>query len=66
MAHVAEPFDGVKRSVMLTPLIAAHLQTKWGLRVATHMSCSAGPKYGPNTKVRLSTPRCVHRDAGEL
>ena len=32
LAHVAEPFDGVNRSVMLTPLLAAHLQV-WGAPV---------------------------------
>jgi len=50
VAHLAEPFDGISRSVMVTPLLAAHLQTKWGMRVVTHMGSSSGPKYGPNTK----------------
>lgn len=26
VAHLAEPFDGISRSVMVTPLLAAHLQ----------------------------------------
>jgi hypothetical protein len=50
--HIAEPMDGINKSVMLTPLLARHFQTKWKLRSVTHMSSSAGPKYGPNTKVR--------------
>lgn len=51
LAHVAEPFDGVNRSVMLTPLLAAHLQV-WGVclrEAATTRLSASGRAVRPLT-----------------
>lgn len=43
--QLAEPFDGVNRSYLLTPIIAEEL-SRWGYRVLVMMGRSSGPKYG--------------------
>eukprot|EP00166_Cyanidium_caldarium_P002298 ctg_227.g127 len=51
--QLAEPFDGFERAgtCLLTPLLAAQLQRRWGLApVVAAVSDTAGPKYGPNLK----------------
>ncbi|MBW2714018.1 MAG: hypothetical protein JRC77_09740 [Deltaproteobacteria bacterium] len=45
VALLSEPFDGVERSYLLTPLIAAWLG-KQGYRVLSAVGESSGPKYG--------------------
>ncbi len=45
VALLSEPFDGVERSYLLTPLIAAWLG-KSGYRVLNAVGESSGPKYG--------------------
>lgn len=45
---MAEPFDGVVTWDLLTPLVARHLQNKYGFRVVVAAGESSGPKYGPN------------------
>jgi hypothetical protein len=37
IVQLAEPFDGVGRSHMLTPLLARHLQTKWNTVAVTQV-----------------------------
>lgn len=46
--QLAEPFDGVEHSYMLTPLLAAALQ-KEGHRVIVNMGRSSGPKLSLNS-----------------
>lgn len=46
--QLAEPFDGVEHSYMLTPLLAKALQEA-GYRVLVSMGRSAGPKLSLNT-----------------
>lgn len=38
IVQLAEPFDGVDRSPLLTPLIARHIQQKWGALAVTQVS----------------------------
>ncbi|MFD3001935.1 anthranilate phosphoribosyltransferase [Pontibacter toksunensis] len=45
--QLAEPFDGVEHSYMLTPLLAQALQ-ETGYRVLVNMGTSAGPKLSLN------------------
>lgn len=45
VALLSEPFDGVNRSYLLTPLIAAWL-VESGYRVVSAVGESSGPKYG--------------------
>jgi anthranilate phosphoribosyltransferase len=45
VALLSEPFDGVERSYLLTPLIAAWLGQQ-GYRVVSAVGESSGPKYG--------------------
>jgi len=49
--HLAEPFDGVEHSFLVTPLIAHHLSRKWSLRTSYIAgSSNPGPKRGFNVK----------------
>lgn len=45
--QIAEPFDGVDHSYMITPLIAHHLQAQ-GYRVAHQVGRNSGPKFEMN------------------
>ncbi|GAA4463802.1 hypothetical protein GCM10023189_42230 [Nibrella saemangeumensis] len=45
--QLAEPFDGVEHSYLITPLLANHLQ-KRGYGVISSVGRTAGPKYGVN------------------
>lgn len=47
--NVAEPFDGVKRSHMITPLVMRYLQGA-GYRVVGMCGRTSGPKYGFNLR----------------
>ena len=47
--QIAEPFDGVNRSFLLTPLLADFLQ-KLGFKTVLLTGISSGPKYGINLK----------------
>jgi hypothetical protein len=49
-ALMAEPFDGVVTWDLLTPLLARHLATRYGLGVILSTGASSGPKYGPNLR----------------
>ncbi len=49
--QLAEPFDGVDNSYLLTPLIADHLQSL-GFRVISMVGRNSGPKWG-NTLLDL-------------
>jgi len=48
VVQIAEPFDGTHKAESLAPLLAWHLQDKWGLIAVSQMGASSGPKYGPN------------------
>eukprot|EP00611_Tribonema_gayanum_P022547 TRINITY_DN4542_c0_g1_i3.p1 TRINITY_DN4542_c0_g1~~TRINITY_DN4542_c0_g1_i3.p1 ORF type:complete len:527 (+),score=178.71 TRINITY_DN4542_c0_g1_i3:99-1679(+) len=50
IVQLAEPFDGVDRSPLLTPLIARHLQRRWRALAVTQVGPTSGPKYGPNAR----------------
>lgn len=50
IVQLAEPFDGVNRSDLVTPLLARHLQKKWNICVVSQVGRSSGPKYGPNLR----------------
>ncbi|MCA9402135.1 MAG: anthranilate phosphoribosyltransferase [Candidatus Omnitrophica bacterium] len=47
--NLAEPFDGVRRSYMITPLVMRDLKQR-GFRVVGMCGRSSGPKYGNNLK----------------
>jgi hypothetical protein len=40
IVQLADPFDGVGRSHILTPLLARHLQTKWNTVAVTQVRVS--------------------------
>jgi len=48
VVQIAEPFDGTHKAESFAPLLAWHIQDKWGLIAVQQMSASSGPKYGPN------------------
>jgi anthranilate phosphoribosyltransferase len=48
LVQLSEPFDGVNRSPMLSPLIAWWLQKQFGARVVSLVGQNPGPKVGPN------------------
>ena len=50
-ALIAEPFDGVNKNYMLTPIVAAHLQKQYGFVPLLSCGSTSGPKYGPNLKM---------------
>lgn len=45
---MAEPFDGMERGELLTPLLAQHLQRKFNVVAVSQCGRSSGPKYGQN------------------
>lgn len=47
IVQLAEPFDGVSRSYLITPLIADYIQ-RHGYRVVSLVGRSSGPKIGNN------------------
>ena len=49
VVQLAEPFDGVEHSYMITPILAQAFQQA-GYRVVVAMGRSAGPKYTLNTR----------------
>lgn len=49
-ALIAEPFDGVTKSSLLTPLIANYLQTHQNYLPLLSCGDTPGPKYGTNLK----------------
>lgn len=65
---MAEPFDGMNRGELLTPLLAQHLQKKFNVVAVSQCGRSSGPKYGQNlldiatSMTSLSTP-FVHSNA---
>jgi len=48
--QITEPFDGVVKSPMITPLIAKHITEKYGIWTVLIGSDTSGPKYGMNLK----------------
>ncbi|CAM9289999.1 unnamed protein product [Chrysoparadoxa australica] len=48
--QIAEPYDGVNRSNMFTPITAWHLQQQHGLLSISQVGETSGPKYGPNLR----------------
>ena len=48
VVQIAEPFDGTHKAESFTPLIAAHVQRRWGATAVSLCAPSAGPKWGPN------------------
>ncbi len=63
--QIAEPFDGVDHSYMITPLLGKALQPK-GYRVVHQVGCSSGPKLDMNlwdiAKVLGTTPAVSNSD----
>ena len=49
LIQIAEPFDGVNRSAMITPILSCFLQ-KSGYKTISLTGVSSGPKYGVNLK----------------
>ena len=47
VVQIAEPFDGVNRSLLLTPLIAKEIQS-WGYCCVSMVGKSSGPKFENN------------------
>ena len=47
VVQIAEPFDGVNRSLLLTPLIAKEIQS-WGYTCVSMVGKSSGPKFENN------------------
>lgn len=45
---MAEPFDGMDRGELLTPLLAQHLQSRFNVVVVSQCGRTSGPKYGQN------------------
>ncbi|CAB1100843.1 unnamed protein product [Ectocarpus sp. CCAP 1310/34] len=62
VVQLAEPFDGMDRGELLTPLLAQHLQNKFNVVAVSQCGRSSGPKYGQNLldiatgMTSLSTP----------
>ncbi|CAN0124837.1 unnamed protein product [Ectocarpus sp. 6 AP-2014] len=62
VVQLAEPFDGMDRGELLTPLLAQHLQNKFNMVAVSQCGRSSGPKYGQNLldiatgMTSLSTP----------
>eukprot|EP00904_Undaria_pinnatifida_P005145 jgi/Undpi1/1760/HiC_scaffold_11.g05149.m1 len=48
VVQLAEPFDGMDRGELLTPLLAQHLQRKFNVVAVSQCGRSSGPKYGQN------------------
>lgn len=48
VVQLAEPFDGMERGELLTPLLAQHLQRKFNVVAVSQCGRSSGPKYGQN------------------
>ncbi|CAN0127872.1 unnamed protein product [Ascophyllum nodosum] len=48
VVQLAEPFDGMNRGELLTPLLAQHLQSKFNVVAVSQCGRSSGPKYGQN------------------
>ena len=46
--QLAEPFDGMERGELLTPLLAQHLQRRFNVVAVSQCGRSSGPKYGQN------------------
>lgn len=46
--QLAEPFDGMDRGELLTPLLAQNLQQKFNVVAVSQCGRSSGPKYGQN------------------
>ncbi|CAM9689873.1 unnamed protein product [Pylaiella littoralis] len=68
VVQLAEPFDGMNRGELLTPLLAQHLQKKFNVVAVSQCGRTSGPKYGQNLldvatgMTSLSTP-FVHSNA---
>ncbi|CAM9806230.1 unnamed protein product [Scytosiphon promiscuus] len=68
VVQLAEPFDGMDRGELLTPLLAQHLQKKFNVVAVSQCGRSSGPKFGQNlldiatSMTSLSTP-FVHSNA---
>ncbi|CAN0023564.1 unnamed protein product, partial [Discosporangium mesarthrocarpum] len=50
LVQLAEPFDGMTRAELLTPLLAYHLQKQFNVVTVCQCGPSAGPKYGQNLR----------------
>lgn len=48
LLQLAEPFDGMERGELITPLLAQHIQRAYNAVVVSQCGRSAGPKYGQN------------------
>lgn len=48
IVQIADPFDGTHKAESFVPLIASHIQKKWGAVAVSVCSPSSGPKWGPN------------------
>ncbi|GJQ13848.1 hypothetical protein GpartN1_g5639.t1 [Galdieria partita] len=49
--QITEPFDGVVKSPMVTPLVAKHIAEKYGIWTVLIGSDTSDPKYGMNLKM---------------
>ncbi|GJD09965.1 hypothetical protein Gasu2_41860 [Galdieria sulphuraria] len=49
--QITEPFDGVVKSPMVTPLIAKYITEQYGIWTVLIGSDTSGPKYGVNLKM---------------
>lgn len=46
--QLAEPFDGMNRGELITPLLAQHIQRRFNTVVVSQCGRTSGPKYGQN------------------
>jgi anthranilate phosphoribosyltransferase len=48
LIQIAEPFDGVDQSNLITPLLAKHIQEQFACTVINLVGRNSGPKFGNN------------------
>jgi anthranilate phosphoribosyltransferase len=48
LIQIAEPFDGVDQSNIITPLLAKHIQEQFSTTTISLVGRNSGPKYGNN------------------
>jgi len=68
VVQLAEPFDGTHKAESFSPLIARHLQRKWGALAVSQCAQTAGPKYGPNayTLAKVLCPDAFVTDVEQM
>ena len=64
LVQLSEPFDGVDKSPLVTPLIASHLISE-GFRVVSLTGDSSGPKYGVTLKSLAENLGCPFLSSNE-